>query len=134
MYDRQAVINNCDERIETLSTNIEMLSKRKEMSNDVIKVTNIIGGAAPVVSAAVAAIANRSVSEIAFSAIFASVLAVGGVYATKKRIESDNKEIDFKISDNLRDMDRLSNRKSLLEQGMDDEVILRRQKREKRTM
>lgn len=129
MYDRQAVINNCDERIETLSTNIEMLSKRKEMSNDVIKVTNVIGGAAPVVSAAVAAIANRSVSEIAFSAIFASVLAVGGVYATKKRIESDNKEIDFKISDNLRDMDRLSNRKSLLEQGMDDEVILRRQKR-----
>ena len=129
MNDRQAAINNYDERIETLSTNIEMLSKRKEMSNDVIKVTNVIGGAAPVVSAAVAAIANRSVSEIAFSAIFASVLAVGGVYATKKRIESDNKEIDFKISDNLRDMDRLSNRKSLLEQGMDDEVILRRQKR-----
>ena len=129
MYDRQAVIDNCDERIETLSTNIEMLSKRKEMSSDVIKVTNVIGGAAPVVSAAVVAIANRSVSEIAFSAIFASVLAVGGVYATKKRIESDNKEIDFKISDNLRDMDRLSNRKSLLEQGMDDEVILRRQKR-----
>lgn len=129
MNDRQAAINNYDERIETLSTNIEMLSKRKEMSNDVIKVTNIIGGAAPVVSAAVAAIANRSVSEIAFSAIFASVLAVGGVYATKKRIESDNKEIDFKISDNLRDMDRLSNKKSLLEQGMDDEVILRRQKR-----
>ena len=129
MNDRQAAINNYDERIETLSTNIEMLSKRKEMSNDVIKVTNVIGGAAPVVSAAVAVIANRSVSEIAFSAIFASVLAVGGVYATKKRIESDNKEIDFKISDNLRDMDRLSNKKSLLEQGMDDEVILRRQKR-----
>lgn len=129
MYDRQAVINNYDERIETLSTNIEMLSKRKEMSNDVIKVTNVIGGAAPVVSAAVAAIANRSVSEIAFSAIFASVLAVGGLYATKKRIESDNKEIDFKISDNLRDMDRLSNKKSLLEHEMDDELVLRRQKR-----
>ncbi len=134
MYDRQTVINNCEERIESLSTNIEMLSKTKEISEDVIKVTKVIGGAAPVVSAAVAVIANRSISEIALSTILTSVIAAGGVYAAKKRIESDNKEIDFKISDNLRDMDALSNRKSLLEQGIEDEDVLRRTKREKRTM
>ncbi len=129
MINKQDEITRYEDNIKSLSTNIEMLGKVKNNGNDVIKVTNVLSSAIPVASTAIAVLANKSVKEIAICAICSSVLAVGGAYVSKKSIESDNKEIDSKISDNLREINTLSIKKALLEQGMDDEAILRRQKR-----
>ena len=123
MYNIQDKMDFYNDKIELFSTNIEMLSRTKIDENAFVKVSSV-ASAVIVPTAGIASyyLSNLDVNQIALYVMLATFGCASSITAVKKLIESKNKDIDFKISDNLREIDILSNKLSLLEQQKDDEI------------
>ncbi len=122
MKTNQEKINLYNDKIEMISTNIEMLNKIKNDANAFVKVTSVISASAIPTASIVAYLSSVDVNKIALCALIASAGCVSGIYAGKKHIDSNNKEIDFKIHDSLRAIDVLTNKVIDLEQQDDNEI------------
>lgn len=123
MDSNKTKIDFYNDRIDDVSTDLEMLSKLKTDSSLFVKVSSIASvGVIPTVSAATYALSNFSIAEVSVAAIIASCCAASGIYITKSCIDSKNKEIDFKIHDDLREIDRLSKKVAILENDSDNTI------------
>lgn len=131
MFNKEQKIESCNDKIAAISTHIEMLSKSKVDSSAFVKVSSIAScGIIPVVSTAVSVLGDVDANKLALYTILASIGAAGTIFAGKIAIDTNNQSINFKISDDLREIDRLTNQISMIENAKSEEEL----KRYKRTM
>ena len=124
MFNKEQKIELYNNKIEAISTHIEMLSKSKVDSSAFVKVSSIVScGIIPTVSAAVNVLSDVDVNKLALYTILASVGVAGSIFAGKVAIDSNNQSINFKISDDLREIDRLTNLISMIEKANNEEEL-----------
>ena len=126
MSTRLDEINRCEDNIQRLSTDVDMLKLLKGNPNTAFKVTRNVGASLGVIGTAATILADKSVTEVAALVVLSSAATVCSMYAVKKGVIAHNKSIDYKIEDKNRHIEFFNDKKYMIEEGLryDDVLVL----------
>ncbi len=122
MLGKKERLDYYNQRIEVLSTDIEMQDKLRVDTNFFAKTGGVVSAIGVVTLASL--LNNFTIMNNEQIAICSAVVACGSVLfvsAYKKKLENNNRELDIKISDDLREINVLSNKISLIENQYDEQ-------------
>ena len=121
MNDKQQKINDCNEKIKSLETYNEILVNLKTDSKGFVKVSSVTSAGLVTIASLLAhyKFGVDNVSSYAFGGSILSAIAIG---AMKLKIDSENSQIGYKISDNLRKLSNLYDELNEIENQNDNDI------------